>query len=157
MTKTTVFIIIFVVCCLSLWLGFYFGKSSYVWIEDIQENQKADLFDRQNQCANMYSSVKQYLTDQYEFWNPEDWNNYSRIVSIDVWYSPKYDSCIAWLEYDRMIYKYTIKEHYYEPELNFKLINVTNWYSNIYTCIYRWDINNDCRDDYYLKKSEYHN
>lgn len=105
----------------------------------------------------MYSSVKQYLTDQYEFWNPEDWNNYSRIVSIDVWYSPKYDSCIAWLEYDRMIYKYTIKEHYYEPELNFKLINVTNWYSNIYTCIYRWDINNDCRDDYYLKKSEYHN
>ena len=153
MKKTAIFIWAILICLSLLWLWFYFGKFNNLWIEKSEIN----LFDKQNQCANMYSSIKQYLTDQYEFWNPEDWNNYSRIVSIDVWYSPKYDSCIVWLEYDHMIYKYTIKEHYYEPELNFKLINVTNWYSNIYTCIYRWNMNNDCRDDYYLKKSQYHN
>lgn len=158
MTKTTVFIIISVICCISLWLGFYFGRSSYVWIEDIQENQKADLFDRQNQCANMYPSVKEYLTDEYEYWDPKDWDTYARINSIDVWYSPTEWACIAWLEYYIMYYRYTIKEeHHFEPELDFKLLNVSDWYKNLYTCVYKSNMSNDCRYDYRLKKGEYHN
>lgn len=145
-----------IVWCLFLWLWFLFGRSSNV-SKNIEEPQKEDLFKRQNQCINMYTSVKQYLTDQYEFWDDEKWENYQRINNIEIRYSPSKDSCIASVEYYLMSYRYTIQEHYYQVFEYYELLDISNWYKRLYLCENTVSREYDCRDDYIFKKSEYHN
>lgn len=90
MTKTTVFTATVIICCVFLWLWFYFGRSSVIF--DNTEEQQVSLFDRQKECNALY--------DQYK----DKTKNYWEIDELSVFYSPMRDSCLAswmaWLDTD---------------------------------------------------------
>ena len=150
MKKRQIWLLIAILCCLCLWIWLFIGRLNNTPTSKLTE----DKFDKEVQCAALYPSVKQYIYDQYEYWDPNiDYVGYSRVNSIELWYSYYADRCIASVEWDRMDYKYQIKwENYYNMIQAQRLLDVNDGYRSIYTCEFNPELERDCRMEFMEKE-----
>ena len=120
----------------------------------MQESQSN--FDKETWCVNMYPVVKEYLMDLYEYWEPDiAGEDYGRIISIEVWYSPSLNSCIAEIRRDVMTYWYELNwKHYYKLNVVSSLLDINHWYKNQYTCEINPDVEENCELEFYKMRGK---
>ena len=118
MKKSAVFIWAIIICCIFLWIGFYFWRTSYVFDDQVDE---VSLFDKQAKCSELYNNYK----DKLSYANSDS----SSLSDLSVSYSSSLDNCIAaWIiDYG------TLDNRLYE----FNIVNASRWDQSIYKCY--WD------------------
>ena len=145
MKKRQIWLLIVILCCLCLWIWLYIGKSNNTSTNKLTE----DKFDKQTQCINLYPSIKEYLTDQYTWGEPDKQENYARVNNVEVWYSSLANGCVAYLDRDTMDYRYTAwGEDYYKMTQIESLLDVNYRYNTLAYCefsAWEWE---DCRMDF---------
>ena len=147
MKKTILIILSIILGVVLVLVGYYVGKDKQPVIDSKSE------FDKEVQCAALYPSVKQYIYDQYEYGEPWDSDFYTRVNSIDIWYSYYADRCIASVAYNRMEYRYQIRwENYYNVIKIQRLLDINDWYRPIYTCENNLELNTDCNIEFLEKE-----
>ena len=148
-----------IICCISLWIWFYLWYITKSLTSTNTENSTITKstesnFDKQVQCSNIYSTVKDKLTEEYTLWWEEE-NNW-RLGNVEVRYSPVLDSCVAQFNWRDNIYLYTENgEPHYNPTKTNMLVDVNNWYTILAECVFPRDDGYKCDGDFRSKVASY--
>jgi hypothetical protein len=141
-----------IICCVFLWIGFYAWYAVKSLTTPTQEN-KSD-FNKESQCSNMYSTVKDKLTEEYTLWEDEE-NNW-RLWNVEIRYSPVLDSCMAEYHWWENTYLYTDNwEPHYNPIKIYELADINNWYTILANCEATADNLHWCDDTFKSKVAKY--
>lgn len=121
MKKSYAIIMAIIVCIISLWIGFYFGKlnqNSNNLDNQPHLNTKSN-FDKQTQCASYYNIYKDKLSYV-------DDSKTSSIDSLSVSYSPSLDNCVAsWI---------IVMDFWDSSMYEFNIVNASRWDQTLYKC-----------------------
>lgn len=123
MKKTKIIIATILICCVFLWIGFYFwyATKSVTTTDNVPTTEKVEesLFDKQTKCASYYNVYKDKLS----------YVNDSKTSSLDelsVSYSPTLDNCVAsWI---------IVMDFWSSSMYEFNIVNASRWDQSLYKC-----------------------
>lgn len=124
MKRSYAVIIAIIVCIISLWIGFYFGKLNQDSnnLGNLPNLNTKSNFDKQTQCASYYNVYKDKLSYV-------DDSKTSSINSLSVSYSPSLDNCVAsWVE------SLDIDNDWISDYYDFNIVNASRWDLELYKC-----------------------